>query len=59
MKLTENLSVFGVLYVNVVLENEVLQLHLKPVYYLISIYLLYIGHSKHFIMVVRKLLFVV
>lgn len=45
----------------VVLENEVLQLHLKPVYYLISIYwaLLYIGHSKHFIMVVRKLLFVV
>lgn len=59
MKLRENLSVFGVLYVNVVLENEVLQLHLKPVYYLISIYLLYIGHSKHFIMVVRKLLFVV
>ena len=43
----------------VVLENEVLQLHLKPVYYLISIYLLYIGRSKHFIMVVRKLLFVV
>ena len=45
----------------VVLENEVLQLHLKPVYYFFSIYwaLLYIGHSKHFIMVVRKLLFVV
>ena len=37
----------------VVLEN--------PVYYLVSIYwaLLYIRHSKHFIMVVRKLLFVV
>lgn len=41
-------------------ENEVLQLHSKPFYYLVSIYwaLLYIGHCKHFIMVVRKLLFV-
>ena len=43
------------------LENEVLQLHSKPFYYLGSIYwaLRYMGHSKHFIMVVRKLPFVV